>query len=73
MMMKMLMGGLHKLCHPAIPDRRTWSKLGEHREHGEHGKDGKLQKDDIKQLNTLFMIQNTVFNSKHSFYIYADG
>ena len=22
--------GLYKLCHPAIPDGRTWSKLGEY-------------------------------------------
>ena len=70
MMMKMLTTELHNLCHPAIPDRRTWSKLGEHREHGEHGQDGKLQKDDIKHslwFNALCLTQNTLF------YIYVDG
>ena len=47
--------GLYKLLHPAIPDGRTWSKLGEHGEHGkrgEHGKCGKIS-------TTLFMIQVT--------------
>ena len=32
--------GLHKLCHPAIPDWRTW------RIHGDHGKERKHQLDD---------------------------
>ena len=58
--------GLHELFHPAIPDGRTWSKLGEH---GEHGKDGKHQPDDLKQSiyfiqNTLFVTQNTLFVNK---------
>ena len=30
--------GLYKLLHPAIPDGRAWSNMGEHREPGEHGK-----------------------------------
>ena len=34
--------GLYKLCHPAMPDRRTWRK------YGENGKDGKHQPDDLK-------------------------
>ena len=33
---RMLMPGLYKMFHPAIPDRRTWSKLGEHGQDGEH-------------------------------------
>ena len=39
--------GLYKLLHTAIPDRTTWSKLGEHGEHREHWKDGKHQLDDL--------------------------
>ena len=42
--------GLYKLCHPAILDGRTWSKLGRHGEHGEHGghgKNGKHQPDNL--------------------------
>ena len=35
---EMLLTGLYRLLHPAIPDGRTWSKLGGQ---GEHGKDGK--------------------------------
>ena len=41
--------GPYKLFHPAIPDGRTWSKLGEHGEHGEHGKHGKDSKCSICQ------------------------
>ena len=55
--------GLHKLCHPAFPDGRTWTKLGE------HGKRENMEKtENINQmyvLNTLFMISNT-HNPKHS-------
>ena len=38
------------MLHPAIPDGRTWIKLGEHeeqRERGEHGNDEKHQLDDL--------------------------
>ena len=35
--------GLHKLCHTAILDGRTWSKFGKHGEQGEHEKMEKLE------------------------------
>ena len=50
--------GLHKLFHLAIPDGRTWSKLGQH---GEHGKDGKHQPQDLK---------HSIYDSKHSFWCF---
>ena len=59
--------GLYKLLHPAIPDGRTWSKLGEHeeqRERGEHGKDGKHQPDDIK--HSFYYSKHSICDSKHS-------
>ena len=46
-MKNILMEILYKLCHPAILDGRTWSKLGEHGEHGGHGKNGKHQPDNL--------------------------
>ena len=52
----LLLPGLPKLFHPAIPDGRTWRKFGEHGqhgEHGEHGKDGKHQPDDSKVTRRL--------------------
>ena len=50
--------GLYKLCHPAILDGRTWSKLGGHGEHGEHGEHGK-NGNTTRKLTTLFIVQNT--------------
>jgi len=52
--------GLYKLCHPAILDGRTWSKLGEHGEHGEHGKHGKME--NINQIT-----YHSIYSSKYFF------
>ena len=38
------MARLLKLFHPAIPDGRTWRKLGKHGEYGENGEHGELGK-----------------------------
>ena len=47
---EMLLTGLYRLLHPAIPDGRTWSKLGEHGEYGEHTENTeKMEPDDLKQ------------------------
>ena len=50
---------LHKLFHPAIPNERTWSNLGEHGEHRERrepGKEAKHQSNDLK---------HSIYYSKH--------
>ena len=85
MNLKFDLTGLSKSRHPAIPDGRTWRKLGEHWElgkHGEHVKDGKHKSDKVKHQTTInktpFLTQNTLF-VKHTtqdtlFYgIYGDG
>ena len=54
------------ILHSAIPDGRTWSKLGEHEEHkerGEQGKDGKHQPD--KKISS-YVSKHSVSDSKHS-------
>ena len=52
------------MCHPAIPDGRTWSRLGEHGEHGENGKDGKHQPDNLK--HSFYYSKHSICDSKHS-------
>ena len=55
--------------YPAIPDGRTWSKLGKHgeqRERGEHGKDGKHQPDGLK--DSIFDSKYSNCDSKHFFW-----
>ena len=64
--------GLCILFHPAIPDARIWSKLGEKEEHGEywehgeHGKDRKHQSNDLK--HSIFYSKHSICDSKHSFW-----
>ena len=74
-----LNSGLYKLFHTAIPEGRTWSKLGEHEEHRQY-KGGKHQPGDLKHSiqNNLFVTQNTLFGNQMTqntlFYgFYADG
>ena len=52
------------MFHPAIPDGKTWSELGEHGEHGEHGKDGKYQRDDLKHY--ICDSKHSICDSNHS-------
>ena len=53
------------MLHPAIPDGRAWSNMGEHGEPGEHGKGGKHQPDHLKHSlydsKHLFVTQNIIF------------
>ena len=63
--------GLCILFHPAIPDARIWSKLGEKEEHGEyweHGEHGKDRKHQSNDLNTLFFIRNTLLVTQNTLF-----
>ena len=53
------------MCHPAILDVRTWSKLGKHGERREHGKERKHQPDILK--HSIYDLKHSIHDSKHCF------
>ena len=52
------LSGLYKLCHPAIPDGKTWSKLGEYG-HGQHGEQENMEM--MENINQMSLNRNTLF------------
>ena len=55
---EMLLTGLYILLHPAIPDGRTWSKLGEHGKYGEHTVNIEKMETVYLRLKTLTLFVN---------------